>query len=333
MAADAPARSTRSPEVSVVVPAHARPLRLRWLLNALEDATLDRSRFEVLVGYDAADQEIAQLLAAHPLTRAGVLRTLPSPERSPAIKRNACWRAARAPSVLFTDDDCRPPEDWLEQAIRAAREHPDAVIQGRTLPEPAEAAVADAAPHARSQWVEPPTRWGQSCNILYPAALLRDVGGFDPAFRFAAGEDTDLLLRALATGASLVAAPAMLAYHAVEDATLIGRLRTIPRWGELARVVRVHPEIRRHQPLRVFWKPTHPTLLVACGGVTAGVRRRSARWLLLAVPWARVAWPPHGHRPRGILRSLSELPARAVIDGAEIVALVRGSVRHRTVFL
>src|SRR4051812_858768 len=211
------------PEVSVVVPAHARPLRLRWLLNALEEQRLTRSRFEVLVGYDADDAEIAGLLSCHPLARAGVLRPISFSERAPAKKRNACWRAARAPSVLFTDDDCRPPEDWLDHAVRAAQARPDAVIQGRTQPEPGELAIAEAAPHARTQWIEPPTRWGQTCNILYPAALLERLGGFDTTFRFAAGEDTDLLLRARAAGAPLVAAPEMLTFHAVDDRSLLGR--------------------------------------------------------------------------------------------------------------
>ena len=34
-----------TPEIAVVVPSHDRPLRLRWLLNALEEQTLDRSRW------------------------------------------------------------------------------------------------------------------------------------------------------------------------------------------------------------------------------------------------------------------------------------------------
>src|SRR3954464_12634149 len=134
------------PEVSVVVPAHARPLRLRWLLNALEEQRLPRSRFEVLVGYDADDAEIAGLLGGHPLPRARVPRPISFSERAPAKKRNACWRAARAPAVLFTDDDCRPPEGWLEAAASAARGDPHAAVPSRTPPEPAGGARAHAGP-------------------------------------------------------------------------------------------------------------------------------------------------------------------------------------------
>ena len=38
-----------SPEISVVVASHDRPLRLRWLLNALEEQTLERDRWEIVV--------------------------------------------------------------------------------------------------------------------------------------------------------------------------------------------------------------------------------------------------------------------------------------------
>ena len=41
-----------APEIAVVVASHDRPLRLRWLLEALADQTLARYRFEVVVAHD-----------------------------------------------------------------------------------------------------------------------------------------------------------------------------------------------------------------------------------------------------------------------------------------
>ena len=40
------------PDLTVAVASHERPLRLRWLLNALEEQTLERARFEVVVCHD-----------------------------------------------------------------------------------------------------------------------------------------------------------------------------------------------------------------------------------------------------------------------------------------
>ena len=66
--------ATDGPRISVVVPSHDRPLRLRWLLNALQEQTLDRALWEVVVGHDSAGPETAELLRTHPLAQVPVLR-------------------------------------------------------------------------------------------------------------------------------------------------------------------------------------------------------------------------------------------------------------------
>ena len=325
---------TRAPDIAVAVASHDRPLRLRWLLNALEEQTLDRARFEVIVAHDSAGQARAEteaLLRSHPLARAGVLRHLSFPPGAgPAAKRNAAWRAAAAPVVAFTDDDCRPPADWLERLLAAVRAAPGAVVQGATRPDPDEAHLVVV--HGwRSQHIDPPGPWGQTCNIAYPRALLERAGGFDESLPVAAGEDTDLLQRALAAGACLVAAPDALTYHAIEAEPLPARLRAAQRWQHLAALVRRHPHLRDGFPLRIFWKERHAWLPLALLGVL--LARRFPPALALAVPWARRAAPSYGAGRRGRARAVAELPLCALQDGAEMVAVARGSIRHRTLVL
>jgi GT2 family glycosyltransferase len=320
-------------KLSVVVASHDRPLRLRWLLNALEDQTLDRAQWEVVVAHDSCGPQTEELLRAHPLAAARVLRHLRfEPGPGPAAKRNAAWRAARAETILFTDDDCRPPPDWLANARAAVARHPGAIVQGTTRVDPDELAVRHHAPHARSQEVTPPTAFAQTCNIAYPRALLEAVGGFDEALPLAAGEDTDLAIRVRALGTPLVAAPEVLTYHAVEAVMLPARLRETSRWQHLAYVVRRHPQLREHMPLRLFWKPSHALLLPALAGLL-GARRHPVAAALLVLPWALVARPSYGSSPRGLARAASELPARLAVDVVETAAMARGSLRHRTPML
>jgi GT2 family glycosyltransferase len=321
------------PRLSVVVASHDRPLRLRWLLNALEEQTLDREAWEVVVAHDSSGPDTEALLRDHPLAAAGILRHLRfDPGPGPAAKRNAAWRLARAGTVVFTDDDCRPPAEWLANALAAAERHPRAIVQGTTRVDPDELAVRHHAPHARSQEVTPPTPFAQTCNIAYPRALLERAGGFDEALPLAAGEDTDLAIRAQALGAELVAAPEVLTYHAVEAVTLPARLRETWRWQHLAYVVRRHPQLREHMPLRLFWKPSHALLLPALAGL-AIARRHPLIGALLLMPWAAIARPSYGTDPRGLARAASELPARMAIDVVETAAMARGAVRHRTPIL
>jgi len=134
---------TAGPEITVVVASHARALRLRWLLNALEEQTLERGRWELVVVHDNAGEETETLLHTHPLACDGTLRhhRLEPGTGSPSRQRNHGWRDARAPIVAFTDDDCRPDPRWLEEMLAVAAAAPGALVQGRTRPEPHESAI------------------------------------------------------------------------------------------------------------------------------------------------------------------------------------------------
>ncbi len=318
--------------LSVCVPSHERPLRLRWLLNALAQQTLDRSQWEVVVCDDSRSSQAAALLETHPLALDGTLRVhrlAPGAGGSAARQRNVAWRAARAPSVLFTDDDCRPPRDWLAGALAAAARHPGTIVQGATQPDPDEAHLV-AAPHARTQTITPPVPWAQTCNVLYPRAVLEAAGGFEE--RMDAGEDTELALRAQAAGVPYVGAPEVLTHHAVEAGSLRGKLATIPRWRGLALVVARHPQVREHLVGGVFWRSSHALLPLAAVGLLRA-RRTGGLALLATLPYVLVAQGSYGTGPRGRARALCEVPGRAVVDAAEIVALARGSVEQRTLIL
>jgi GT2 family glycosyltransferase len=322
-----------TPALSVVVASHDRPLRLRWLLNALEEQSLAREAWEVVVAHDSG-AETAALLATHPLAAAGTLRTLAFGRGAgPAEKRNAAWRAARAGVVVFTDDDCRPPAEWLGHVLAAVRAHPGAIVQGATRPDPDELALVAVAGW-RSQQIDPPVPWAQTCNIAFPRAALEAVGGFDATLPDAAGEDTDLALRARAAGVPYAGAPAMLTYHCIEVPGLRARLRDTQRWRHLPGVVARHPRLRRGFPLRVFWKQRHALLGPALLGAGLAARQPRRAWALaLVLPWARLAAPSYGPGARGRLRAVAELPANALVDAAEVAALARGSVAHRTLLL
>src|SRR4051794_41637152 len=99
------------PELTVAVASHERALRLRWLLNALEEQTLPRDRFEIVVCHDSAGEETERLLRDHPLAAAGALRhvRLAPGSGSAARPRHVAWRGGRPPGGVVTDHDCPPP--------------------------------------------------------------------------------------------------------------------------------------------------------------------------------------------------------------------------------
>jgi glycosyltransferase involved in cell wall biosynthesis len=315
--------------VSVVVASHARQARLRWLLNALAEQTLDPGAWELIVvhTYDAATA--ARVIESHPLHAEGRLRhvEIEPGTGSPSRQRNRGWRLARGALVAFTDDDCRPEPGWLEGLVDVARATPGAVVQGRTRPDPYEREIL-RAPHVRTLRVEPVGPYCQTANILYPRALLERLDGFDE--RAVAGEDVGLSLRARAAGAAIVAAPGAVVYHAVESHPLPGILRQNLKWRYLAYLVKRHPEFRATLPLGLFWDTDHLLTTGAAVGLVGARRHRALA--LLAVPYLHRALARRGPGRRRAVAAL-ELPGQAVRQLAEVGGMVAGSITHRTLIL
>jgi glycosyltransferase involved in cell wall biosynthesis len=325
-------------ELSVAVAAHNRPLRLRWLLNALAEQTLDRGLWEVVVCHDSvgdARRQTDALLAGHPLAREGRLRStsLPAGSAPPGANRNAAVALAAAPAVVFTDDDCRPPPEWLQTVAEAVRAHPGAVVQGPVAPDPDEAVMLRSS-HPRTQAFGcVPRPWAECCNIAYPRALLERLGGFAEDMR--TGEDAELAQRAARAGAPIVGDARMRTYHAVDEGGIVAALRGVPRWGDLALLIARHPGLRAHLFLRVFWKREHALLGLALAGGGLARRPGAARLagIVIVAPWALARSNHHGPGIRGRARQILALPGWAVLDLAEIAVLARASARHRTLIM
>lgn len=317
-------------EVSVVVPSHGRPNRLRDLLGALAEQTLSRERWELIVAHTYAPEVGAEIFEGHELKADGVLDQIAvEPARGGAARqRNLGWRAARGRLIAFTDDDCRPTAEWLERLVAGYGGAGD-VVQGATEPDPREEHLLHVKPHVRALRVVPPDRYAQTCNILYERDLLERVGGFDE--RFVVGEDVDLLLRAQEVGARLVAAPDAVTYHAVEALSLVEKIRSQHQWQHLAFLVKKHPRLREYCEWGIWYKPEHLRAVAALIAL-AGAPRRP--WMLAGVlPYIGLERRRHGPRKRAQLRALREAPAHWVVEIAEVGTFVVGSLRYRTVVL
>ena len=314
-------------DVSVVIPTRGRETRLAFALEALAEQTLGAERFEVVVVRDGG--------AAGPFATApdGLdvrFVALGGPGSRPA-KRNAGWRAASAPVIAFTDDDCRPCPGWLEGLVEAAAGGAAAgaagvFVQGPTVPDPDERHLLFGL--ARSVAIDAPTPWYETCNIAYPRALLERLGGFDERF-VATGEDTDLGLRALAAGCEPRWAAEAAVRHAVFGVPLHRAIESgWSGWQTTPLIFRVHPEHRRFLTAGVFRNRTHAALaaLLAAAGLA---RRRPLVAAALATPFVVDSIDPANSSPRGLLRQLAHLPARLARELAIAAGLARGAVRHR----
>ena len=321
---------TGAARISVIVPTRNRAVRLLGLLESL--AVQTTPPLEVIVVDNASDDETRAVVEA---ARVRGIR-LPEP-LGPAIARNVGWQAARGDLIVFTDDDVVAPPEWLEAIASAHAREPEAVIQGRTAPDPREAERLSA--FGRSQSASGPGPWFQTCNIAYPRELLERLGGFDESFWDAAGEDTDLGWRAIEAGARVVYEPSALNWHAVHDGGPLALIRGSQKWRMAVRNVARHPDLRASLHHRIFWKRSHERLLVAIAGCVLAARipaaRNGRRHIAGALAMATVVAYAESHRSdHGSYAGVAAaLPAHIAVDSAEIVAMVRGSLAARTLLL
>ncbi|HET9050789.1 MAG TPA: glycosyltransferase [Candidatus Dormibacteraeota bacterium] len=311
------------PDVAVVVATRDRPDRLGRCLDAL--AEQERRPDEVVVVDDGSRPPVDSRPGAldRPGLRVRVLRR--SSPSGPAAARNQGWRAASAPWIAFTDDDCRPAPGWISALLDGA--DPDGVRVGRTLPDPADGPRTSITD--RTVRVERFDGGFHACNVAYPRALLERLGGFDEGFRRPFGEDTDLGQRALRAGAGAAFVPAAVVRHAVHRDGVIGLLRERRRLGDQARLARLHPELRRGLFAGPFAYGEHRALLASVAGLA-----------LLPVTPAGLA--PLGRYAEMCRSRVLDLPPRrraldlagtVAIDLYEVAVCAAGSARHRSLLL
>lgn len=306
-------------DIAVVIPTRGlRERRLAAALESLAAQTLAHDRFEVVV---VRDPDAAGPFASAPDGLRTRFLTSPRPKRV-AANRNLGWRSTAAPLVAFTDDDCRPEPGWLE-AIVAAGDGPATVVQGQTIPDPDER--HDHWGLAHSQLIEGPSPWYETCNIAYPLGLLERLGGFDEAFPGDGGEDTDLGLRAEDRGARRVYAGEAVVRHGVLTLSVAEAVRRAVRYSDLPRLFALHPRQRSALRYGLFLRESHARLALAAAGVAT---RRPLLAAAAAAPYVSLHLDSYARTVRGRARGLLDLPARALVDGAETAAIIRGAVRH-----
>ncbi len=104
-------------EISVIVPHFNQQELLALCLESLERQSLDRARYEIIVGDNMTPGGIDDLKTRFPRVTFVEAR-----ERGAAPARNAALAVARGGAIAFTDADCIAAPDWIETGLAALAE-------------------------------------------------------------------------------------------------------------------------------------------------------------------------------------------------------------------
>jgi GT2 family glycosyltransferase len=194
-------RPARKPLVSVVIPTHDRRELLEMALEHIAGQTVDLSSIEVIVVADSCSDGTLEMLSGRrwPFP----LRILQNSQQNSAASRNAGAAIARAPVLVFLDDDIMAAPDLIERHLAVHRDGQPAVAIGRL----ASASVRGVPGWGR--WLEGQLEkqyramqegrrrigglslYGGNCSVSRDAFL--EIGGFNEAMSLS--EDIELGMR------------------------------------------------------------------------------------------------------------------------------------------
>jgi len=244
---------------SVVVPTHDRREKVVRTLAALGEQSMDPSEYEVIVVpngcTDGTSDAIRLMSPAHALR----VINLPAPGVSAA--RNAGAEAARAPLLIFLDDDIEPQRKFVEAHVRAhAGSGGDSGprVSIGYLPSVLQPEADQFAIALRGWWEamfdrlrNPGRRRGYSDllsgNMSVPRQVFLDAGGFDTSLR--CHEDYELGYRLLRAGCRFVFAEEAVGIHR-DHTRLDGACRRKRDEGTAdVALARRYPELRTVLPM------------------------------------------------------------------------------------
>lgn len=185
-----------NPFFSVVIPTYSRPKELKACLDSITQLTYPHDRFEVIVVDDGSPMSLAPIV--EPFKDQLNLTLISQPNAGPASARNRGVSQAKGQLVVFTDDDCAPAPNWLEELAKQFATDPTAMIGGRTLNGLPSNLFSTASQllvdYLYSYYTLHPknTYFFTSNNLAVPTDQFRQIGKFDTSFPLAAGEDREL---------------------------------------------------------------------------------------------------------------------------------------------
>jgi glycosyltransferase involved in cell wall biosynthesis len=200
------------PRVSVIIPAFNSARTLGYCLTALQRQTLPAVCFDVIVVDDGSLDDTKDVALLFP-----EVQFISINHQGPAAARNFGVTNSSAEIVLFTDADCIPAEDWVENMIAPFDEEDVVGVKGIYLNQQRELIARFVQAEYESKYGHMQKEKYIDFIDTYSAGYRRDVflqyGGFDTDFPTSCVEDQEFSFRIARAGHKMVFAPGAKVLH------------------------------------------------------------------------------------------------------------------------
>jgi len=220
--------------LSIVIPTHARPHGLLRLVKSICDTSyaMHRCKVSIVVDRSRYGQDLLRSIGDLPW-----FSVVQSPHAGPAAARNCGASLARSPFVAFVDDDCVLPSSYIDDLLPLLAALPNRVgaLGGSVRPLPTSSTSSVARYLAAIDHLNGPLTSGgkivnmASANLCVRLQAFVAVGGFDPRFCWAGGEDQDLITRISSLG-DIMFQDKFYVFHD-HEVPLLGFVRKFFRYG------------------------------------------------------------------------------------------------------
>ncbi|MEG4068342.1 glycosyltransferase [Microcoleus sp. Pol11C2] len=189
------------PQVSVVVPVYNGEMDLPELIESLRSHTYPPHRVEyLLVDNNSRDRTSAIIETAAKLDQITIRHLTENQIQSSYAARNQGIRASTGEIIAFTDADCRPECDWLENLVKPFVDLEIGISAGEILALPGKTILEQHADRQNTlsqkhTLAHPFCPYGQTANLAVRRLVLQQIGLFRPYLT--SGGDADLCWRIL----------------------------------------------------------------------------------------------------------------------------------------
>jgi glycosyltransferase involved in cell wall biosynthesis len=246
--------------VSVVIPAYHAESTIGQAVEQSFAQAREPLEIEVIVVDDGSKDDTAKVAESAGAT---VIR---QENAGPAAARNRGWESATGQVICFTDSDCIPVADWLENLLDGFNESQVGAVAGSYE-------IANT-----NSWL---ARWVHreiverhrkmpgfirafgSYNLAIPRYVLRATGGFNPTYRQASGEDNDFSYRIIKEGWRIAFRPQAKVAHYHPEKVWKYLLEQYRHGFWRAKLYKDHPEMIRGDDYTRLRDRLEPILVLA----------------------------------------------------------------------
>ena len=297
-----------APLISVVIPTYKRKALLLRCVEALSKQFFLNHHFEVIVVSDGPDDETKHAVenTCHALYPDLAIQYIALPaKRGPAAARNLGWYRAKAALIAFTDDDCIPHPDWLQQLYDAYTRTglKDVAFTGRTIvpipPTPTDY-ERNIANLERAEFI--------TANCAATRTALVRIDGLDEAFTMAWREDSDFQFKLIRQNIPIIPVKQACVTHPVRKAPWGICIREEKKGMFNPLLMKKHPKLCREK-FRITPPWYYYTMVACCIAAITGILVGAPGWLLF-VPltiWAMLLVDFIRKRLRYTSRSFSHI--------------------------